>query len=310
MIQSRNPRGLQLRVPILFIIVMTALAFALVGCGGGSSPSSSAKSSSSSSATKTSVATKSSTEEYTWEELSAISLEIGKASSEDAAVEIAKKYNLTTEDGKLNGTQTKSVTLSNGIQTSVQIVGFAHDDKTDGGKAGITFVFKDCVTEHDMNSSDTNAGGWKKSQMRSWLASEGMSLLPDDLRNAIVEVNKKTNNVGATKKSSSVSVTADKLWLYSAAELGDRDPKGSDNIYNSILEAEGSQYKLYRDMNVINGKPNDILVKQFNGESYRWWERSPRPSGSEYFRYVDSKGDPGYGYAASGSCGVVPGFCI
>ena len=145
------------------------------------------------------VPVKDSTEAYTWDELSRISDEIGKASDESAAVEIAKKYNLTTKDGKLDGTQTKSVTLTDGTRTAVQIAGFAHDEKTDGGKAGITFIFKDCIGEHDMNSSNTNAGGWERSQMRSYLSSEGLNLLPADLKENVVEVSKLTNNVCETQ---------------------------------------------------------------------------------------------------------------
>lgn len=44
-------------------------------------------------------------EDYTWEELSKISEEIGNAPDEGAAIEIAKGYKLTTEDGKLDGTR-------------------------------------------------------------------------------------------------------------------------------------------------------------------------------------------------------------
>ena len=109
------------------------------------------------------VVVKSAVEAYTWDELSQISVEIGSAGDEAAAIEVAKKYNLCTPEGKLDGTQVKSVTLADGTQTTVQIVGFAHDDKTAGGKAGITFIFGDCVGEAPMNSTDTNAGGWEAS---------------------------------------------------------------------------------------------------------------------------------------------------
>ena len=107
----------------------------------------------------TGAAVKSAVEAYTWDELSRISAEIGAAGDEAAAIEVAKKYNLCTPEGKLDGTQVKSVALADGTQTTVQIVGFAHDDKTAGGKAGITFIFGICVGEAPMSSTDTNAGG-------------------------------------------------------------------------------------------------------------------------------------------------------
>lgn len=261
------------------------------------------------------VAVRDSTEAYTWDELSRISDEIGKASDESAAVEIAKKYNLTTKDGKLDGTQTKSVTLTDGTRTAVQIVGFAHDEKTDGGKAGITFIFKDCIGEGKMNPSDTNAGGWEASEMRSYLNSEDLNLLPSDLKQKVVTVNKLTNNVGETQDVSSVTKTVDKLWLFSFVELaGNANQSDFSSSYGyiaNIFNAEGSKYKLFRDMNVDNFNSNSILEKTLNGQSDGWWERSPLPDYSGYFVPVNSVGGPtGGGYPASSSLGVCPGFCI
>ena len=125
------------------------------------------------------AAVKSAVEAYTWDELSQISAEIGGAGDEAAAIEVAKRYNLCTPEGKLDGTQVKSVTLADGTQTTVQIVGFAHDDKTSGGKAGITFIFGDCVGQEPMNEEGTNEGGWEASPMRTYLNGTWRAQLPD-----------------------------------------------------------------------------------------------------------------------------------
>lgn len=260
------------------------------------------------------VAVKDSTEAYTWDELSKISGEIAKASDENAAVEVAKKYHLTTADGKLDGTQTKSVTLSNGMQTAVQIVGFAHDEKADGGKAGITFIFKDCIGERSMNSTNTNAGGWEKSEMRSYLNSEGLNLLPAELKQKVVSVNKLTNNVGETQDVSSVTKIADQLWLFSFVELAGNvsqsDFSSSYGYLADIYNAEGLEYKLFRDMNVDILNSNSVLEKTLNGQSHFWWERSPYPFYSGGFGGVYAVGRPYGGDYASYSRGVCPGFCI
>ena len=158
--------------------------------------------------------------DYSWEELQEISDKIAKASSDDEGLKIAEKYRLCTDDGKLDGTQTKDVTLTDGAQTSVQIAGFRHDDKSDGsGKAGIAFIFKDAISYQKMNQGASNSGGWESSQMRQWLANDGMSLMPDDLRSAIVSVKKLTNNMGASKLESAVTETDDSLWLLSYNEV-------------------------------------------------------------------------------------------
>lgn len=270
-----------------------------------------------------SAGVKSAVEAYTWDELSQISNEIAAAGSEDAAIEVAKRYNLCTPDGKLDGTQVKSVTLSDGTQTTVQIVGFAHDDKTAGGKAGITFIFGDCIAEAPMSGDGTNAGGWEGSQMRASLNGEGLNLLPRDLASVIVSVDKLTNNVGETDSVSSVSATSDKLWLFSATELcGAIDWWGSNDYAAAVdvLNAEGSEYKLFCDTSPDSATSPDAfgnynaLVRNFDEAPYVWWERSASPLNPNGFCQVSTWGDPDYAatgaYDADLPLGVVPGFCI
>lgn len=261
------------------------------------------------------AAVKSAVEAYTWDELSQISAEIGAAGDEAAAIEVAKKYNLCTPEGKLDGTQVKSVTLADGTQTTVQIVGFAHDDKTSGGKAGITFIFGDCVGEAPMNGEPTNAGGWEASQMRAYLNGDWRAQLPGELDAVIVPVDKLTNNIGVTQDVSAVTTTSDSLWLFSAAELCGEisDWYTSQPAYNTVLNAEGSEYKLFRDTGVNSVNTNEILVRNLQGSPRFWWGRSPIPDCSDYFLRMNSDGGPNSGNggrSANGSLGVVPGFCI
>lgn len=253
---------------------------------------------------------KSAVEAYTWDELAQISDEIGAAGDEAAAIEVAKKYNLCTPEGKLDGTQVKLVTLTNNMTVPVQIVGFAHDDKTAGGKAGITFMFGDAIAEAPMNQTDTNAGGWEASQMRAYLNGDGMALLPEDLKKVVAPVDKLTNNVGETQDVSAVTTTSDSLWLLSAAELCGSIDWYSDPSYNAVLNAEGFEYQLFRDTAVDSSNANDILVKNYQNSPYNWWVRSPYPGRSDLFQLVYSVGNPRDGGFAGGSIGVVPGFCL
>lgn len=253
---------------------------------------------------------KSAVEAYTWDELAQISDEIGAAGDEAAAIEVAKKYNLCTPEGKLDGTQVKLVTLTNNMTVPVQIVGFAHDDKTAGGKAGITFMFGDAIAEAPMNQTDTNAGGWEASQMRAYLNGDGMALLPEDLKKVVAPVDKLTNNVGETQDVSAVTTTSDSLWLLSAAELCGSIDWYSDPSYNAVLNAEGFEYQLFRDTAVDSSNANDILVKNYQNSPSNWWERSPYPGRSDFFQLVYSDGNPYDVDYASGSDGVVPGFCL
>lgn len=253
---------------------------------------------------------KSAVEAYTWDELSQISAEIGAAGDEAAAIEVAKKYNLCTPEGKLDGTQVKLVTLTNNMTVPVQIVGFAHDDKTVGGKAGITFIFGECIGEMPMNAEMTNAGGWEASQMRAYLNGDGMALLPEDLKKVVAPVDKLTNNAGETQDVSAVTTTSDSLWLPSFAELVGWLPDDASSDA-PVFNAEGSQYKLYRDTNVVwENIENPILVKNYQNSPGNWWGRSPNPNDSGNFQNVSSDGYPNYSDGAGYSNGVVPGFCL
>ena len=289
------------------------------------------------------VEAKSTVDEYSWEDLSAISQEIASAENEEAELEIAKKYGLCNANGTLDGSQVKVVELADGTKVQAQIVGFAHDDKTEGGKAGITFQFVDCVGEHEMNplatdeaaygafvdtygetvekakgdypdGVSTNAGGWEGSSMRAWLNSDVLASLPADLVSVVVAVDKQTNNVGYTRDVSCVSITSDKLWLLSYQEIGGnlaiQDVAEGNEYVPYIFDTEGSQYKLFRDMHVNNTDRNAFLVRYHNGSSCRWWERSPTPHYSDSFRSVHPSGNPYYHDPASRAYGVFPGFCI
>lgn len=266
------------------------------------------------------AAVKSAVEAYTWDELSRISAEIGAAGDEAAAIEVAKKYNLCTPEGKLDGTQVKSVILADGTQTTVQIVGFAHDDKTAGGKAGITFIFGDCVDLLSMNGEATNAGGWEATQMRAYLNGEWRAELPQDLDAVIVPVDKLSNNVGETDAVSAVTTTSDALWLFSLSELAGAVPAGRtgegyglfEEGYVDVLDAAGSQYGLFCDMGVGMGNSENACLVKTRTDTYAfWWLRTSEPRDGYCFLRVDQ-----HGYTPSGSDGascanyMVPGFCI
>lgn len=252
--------------------------------------------------------------DYSWEELSKISAQISACGSQEEALEVAKSYNLTNPDGTLDGTQVKQLELTDGTTTEVQILGFYHDDKSDGfGKAGISFIFRDAIGQHVMNSSGTTEGGWDNSEMRAWANSELTSLLPEELQARIVDVNKLTNSVGFTADPNSVTTTSDKLWLLSQVEIaGPSD--GSDPEYFGALDREGSQYQLFSDCGVTRNDSLPILQKQSAIEAgisaVSWWQRS---SAADYATNFYCSREDGRGFSAAKAnetLFVVPGFCL
>lgn len=185
----------------------------------------------------------------------------------------------------------KKTVAINGTNYQVQIIGFNHDTKTAGGKAGITFQLVDCLnTTYQMNSSETNVGGWKSSEMRSHM-SEFFGQLDEDLQSVIKAVNKLTS---AGDQSTTIDTTSDKLFLLSEVEIFGSNPH--------TKPGEGSQYTYY--------KAGNSTIKKVNGSANDWWTRSPTGNSSTYFCEVTSFRGGAYNYPANESEGVSFGFCV
>ena len=270
---------------------------------------------------------------YSWEELKKLSQAISAADSDEEGLEIAKEYNLVDSEGRLRG-DTKTVTLADGTEAHVRILGFRHDelDRTVGPhiarvpgmeydeladhvKAGITFEFADVPAEHGMNVEATNEGGWEASEMRAWLNSDFLELLPEDLRDCMEIAEKRTNNVGAVEAEGDASVvteTWDTLWLLSVAEVYGNLSDQTDNVSYSTAtyDAEGTQYQLYADRGV-NRSNYKFCKKDEDGEGSFWWLRSPDNRFAGGFGGVGLDGDWWYGMChADYSLGVSPCFCF
>lgn len=240
--------------------------------------------------------------EYSWDELSTISGQISSSGSTEAALEIASKYNLMNDQGELDGTQTKAIQLKDGTSATVQIVGFYHDDSSEGGKTGISFMTKNIVARQSIIDDYANPVFWEMSHIRSWLATDMLDRLPSDLSSVIVPVDKITNNSGV--RPGNVSGTSDQLWLFSGVELCGKAEWSADKELNDVLNAEGEQYKLFADMVVSKSSSNAILSL-----SDSWWLR-PTTCDMSFVRCVDSHGSVETNNSGSVDRGVVFGFCI
>lgn len=178
-----------------------------------------------------------------------------------------------------------------GVSYQAQIIGFAHDTKTAGGTAGITFQLVDCLgTTYQMESSNTNANGWEGCAMRKNVMSTLLGQLDEDLQKVIKAVNKK---VSVGNNTSTIETVSDKLFLLSEIEIF------GSTTYS--FAGEGSQYAYY--------KAGNSKVKNVNGSADYWWERSPYGGDTNHFCVVTSGGSA-YRGNASHSYGVSFGFCV
>ena len=193
----------------------------------------------------------------------------------------------------------KTISLTTGEQVTFVILGFDHDDLTSGGKAGMTIGMKNLLaTTYRMNATGTNAGGWDESEMRTSTMATLLSQLPSDLQGVIKQVNKKAT---AGSQSTSITTSADKLWLLAEVEV--------DGTTSAGYADEGEQYEYWKT--VKDGTVAADRIKYLSngsGSAYYWWLRSPYVS-SGTFRYVLSTGNVG-SYHAYSTRGVSFGFCV
>ena len=188
----------------------------------------------------------------------------------------------------------------NGTAYAFKVMGFNHDTLTSStaygsatatGKAGMTLQMADCLAgKAQMNSSNTNSGGWENCAMRKSNMATYLSQLTSAWQNVIKQVNKLSS---AGSQSTTIKTTADKIFLLSEVEIF-----GSTSY---SVSGEGTQYAYY--------KAGNSKVKNVSGSASYWWERSPYASSAAYFCIVYSSGAAGNTFA-SYSHGVAFGFCV
>lgn len=205
-----------------------------------------------------------------------------------ADIDICGRLGMAQQFFKVGDSKTVNI---GGTNYEVQIIGFNHDDKVSGGKAAYSFQLVDCLNQtQQMNTSNTNTGGWNGSAMRGRMSTY-KSQLPAALRNVIKTVKKKSGTGGGS--SSGTQQTNDDLFLLSEIEIF------GTTTYS--VAGEGTQYEWY--------KAGNSRIKKVNGSAYYWWERSPRSGNSDDFCPVNSSGNAD-NYGAGSSSGVSFGFCV
>lgn len=205
-----------------------------------------------------------------------------------ADIDICGRLGMAQQFFKVGDSKTVNI---GGTNYEVQIIGFNHDDKVSGGKAAYSFQLVDCLNQtQQMNTSNTNTGGWNGSAMRGRMSTY-KSQLPAALRNVIKTVKKKSGTGGGS--SSGTQQTNDDLFLLSEIEIF------GTTTYS--VAGEGTQYEWY--------KAGNSRIKKVNGSANAWWGRSPSSGITAAFCGVSSSGSAN-GSGAGASYGVSFGFCV
>lgn len=218
------------------------------------------------------------------------------------------------------------LTLSN-FTTCAFIIGFNHNSSVEGSgrihfqlaKTALSggtdvalcdssYGFSVSSTGYfSMNSSNSNSGGWKSSQMRTNICGTSLTsysgtiiaVIPEALRDVLKSVTKYTNNTGRSSAASAVTATTDYFFLLSEYEVF-----GSCSYANTNEASKQEQYAYYSDGN------SKIKYKHSaTSTAVTWWLRSPSASSSYVFVCVSKQGTVDSRDSRS-SIGFAPGFCV
>ena len=164
---------------------------------------------------------------------------------------------------------------------------------------GFVLEFANIITSRNMNSTNTNAGGWPATLMRTYVNNDIYNALPSELKNGIID----TYVVSGHGPSHSANFTStDKLYLLSTKEVWGKE--GTSNVINyDTTDAYTRQLDYYKAQGVTTSNSLGAM------KSGSWWLRAATSDYSNYF-YAVYKNSESTGYIANGSMGVAPAFRI
>ena len=201
---------------------------------------------------------------------------------------------------KYNVGDTKEVDLGSLGKHMVRISNMsACTTETSEIACGFVVEFADIITNQQFNSTNTNVGGWKDSEMRTYVNGAIYNALPIELQN-VITTTKVISGHGSTSGETNFE-TQDKLYLLNAQEVW------NGNSYDTSV-GTSRQLDYYKNQGVTTSSYAGAK-KQYNGSNSYWWLRSANSNGATRFLCVTSSGGWDYNNA-NYSLGVSPAFRI
>ena len=174
---------------------------------------------------------------------------------------------------------------------------------------GFVVEFVNVLELRQMNSTDTNVGGWEASEMRTYANGDFFNKLPSDLQNLIIDT-KVISGHGSADTSNFTST--DKIYLLSVHEIYEDGTESNlsekDTAWNNTRQLD---YYKARNVNADGHLSNTIkwYKDDINEMTYLWWLRATSSSSINKFLNVY-----GSGYLtsriATASNGFAPAFRI
>ena len=164
---------------------------------------------------------------------------------------------------------------------------------------GFVLEFAEIIALRQMNSTDTNEGGWPATTMRTYLNESILGAFPVDLKKAIIDtyvVSGHGNQSGATNFTST-----DKIYLLSTKEVW------GSTFYDTV---EMTRQLDYYGEKAVTSSSYSATIKNKEGTVAMWWLRSAPSDRSDGFRCVGHEGVNFAWGKVNDSGGVSPAFRI
>ena len=135
---------------------------------------------------------------------------------------------------------------------------------------GFVVEFADIITKQQFNSTATNVGGWKDSELRKYVNGTIYNALPSDLQN-VIATTKVISGHGSTSGETNFE-TQDKLYLLSSEEIYEDFASSSNAQYDTSV-GTSKQLDYYKSQGVTTTNYAGA-IKLYNENAYFWWFRS------------------------------------
>jgi hypothetical protein len=171
----------------------------------------------------------------------------------------------------------------------------------------VVFQFQNIPVTHEMNAANTNAGGYKKSAMKTYLTGDFLTGLKNatGLTGTELWAPKRyvANGGGAETYATAADLIEDELWLPTEREMF-----GSRRYSHETYETASNQARLEYYATGTDGNTSRIKYNSSNNADF-YWTASPYSSSSGSFCYVHRAGISTM-YFANSSEGCAPAFCV
>ena len=210
------------------------------------------------------------------------------------------------DTSKYNVGDTKEVDLGS-LGTHIVRISNMSECTTETSETACGFVveFVDIIIQKSSDKKYTNVGGWKDSELRTYINGTIYTALPSDLQ-SVITTTKVISGHGSTSGETNFE-TQDKLYLLSGEEIYSDFASSSYAKYDTAV-GTSKQLDYYKNQGVTASSCSGA-IKIYNENADYWWLRSANSNSTEGFFNVSDSGYDGIN-SITIPAGISPAFRI